>query len=139
MGSDRRTFLLQMGAACGAVGISAALAGCSTVRYVPATEENKRLAVKKADLLDEKAVMVKGAHSKVPVYLKKTTEGDYLALLMLCSHKQCQVKPSGNFFVCPCHGSEFSPTGKVLKPPAAQDLRSYKVTEDSDHLYVHLN
>ena len=73
-----------------------------------------------------------------PVYLSRTAENTYTALSMLCTHKACELNPTGNFLTCPCHGSEFSNIGKVLKPPAGRALTKYRVTTDDSIIYIHL-
>jgi cytochrome b6-f complex iron-sulfur subunit len=39
-------------------------------------------------------------------------------------------------FVCPCHDSEFSPNGKVVKDPAEQDLPLYQAKIEGDTVWV---
>lgn len=126
-------------AVCAVGGVSTLLSACSAARYVAATEKDKVLSVNKADLGKEKYVLVKSEHSKVPIYLTKASESEYLALLLLCTHKQCQVKPAGNYLVCPCHGSEFDSQGKVVTGPAFTDLARYKVTQDDTQVHIHID
>lgn len=44
-------------------------------------------------------------------------------LSKVCPHAGCNVdySPEGKF-ICPCHGSEFDITGKVILGPAKEDL-----------------
>lgn len=55
----------------------------------------------------------------------------YIAVSGICTHKACAVswKADDNCFRCPCHGSKFSPDGKVTKKPATDDLTSYDAKE----------
>ena len=50
-------------------------------------------------------------------------DGKLFALSSVCTHRGCKVRarPDGSF-VCRCHGSNFSPEGKVLNGPATRDL-----------------
>jgi cytochrome b6-f complex iron-sulfur subunit len=137
--TSRRDFL--KGAAvlcCGMAGMSALLQGCTNVKYVQGTDAGGKLAVKKADMELDKFVVVKTEKTEAPIYLSKTGDNNYTALLMLCTHKQCELRPTGTFLTCPCHGSEFSNTGKVLKEPADKDLYQYNVTTDDTNIYIHL-
>lgn len=45
------------------------------------------------------------------------------ALSSLCTHRNCLVdaEPDRSFY-CPCHGSTFSPDGKVTEGPAIRNL-----------------
>lgn len=47
-----------------------------------------------------------------------------------CTHLQCLFgwDEEKNIFVCPCHGSEFSREGKVLKGPASRDLDRFPLS-----------
>lgn len=45
------------------------------------------------------------------------------ALSAICTHRKCKLEaePDHSFY-CPCHGSTFSPEGKVTEGPARRDL-----------------
>ena len=147
--SSRRDFLKRTSGTVVACLAGAALAtyleSCTTVKYISAVEKEGKVVVSKAEFLNESFVVVKTSASVFPVYLVKTTLQDssevnekYTALLMQCTHKQCEIKPAGTVLYCPCHGSEFSSTGKVLKDPASKDLQSFIVSHDEQNIYIHL-
>jgi cytochrome b6-f complex iron-sulfur subunit len=63
-----------------------------------------------------------------PVLLVKSKTGTLSALSPLCTHSGCTVNWDGSSLLhCPCHGSEFDATGKVLKGPATAPLPSLDV------------
>jgi len=45
------------------------------------------------------------------------------ALSAICTHRKCKLdaQPDQSFY-CPCHGSTFTPEGKVTEGPARRDL-----------------
>lgn len=48
------------------------------------------------------------------------------ALTTTCTHQACTVQNvSGNVYTCPCHGSQFDSTGRVVRGPAAQPLHQF--------------
>ena len=51
-------------------------------------------------------------------------KGDKLvALSSYCTHRKCKLEAESNrSFGCPCHGSTFTPDGKVTEGPAKRDL-----------------
>lgn len=51
------------------------------------------------------------------------------ALHSSCTHLECLFTWNANkdVFVCPCHGSEFSKTGQLLKGPAERDLDRFPI------------
>jgi cytochrome b6-f complex iron-sulfur subunit len=68
--------------------------------------------------------------------LVQTTSGNFLvarisqeafsALTAVCTHEGCTVSNvSGTTFICPCHGSQFSTSGSVVKSPASRPLTSF--------------
>ena len=138
----RRCFLKEGSA--GAIGLCCATSivsltdSCTTLKYVDAVEDAGQLKVLKSDFSKENFVIVKSGRLPAPVYLSPTAENTYAALLMLCTHKACELRPAGNFLSCPCHGSEFSNTGKVLKSPAEKELAQYPVTTDESAIYIHI-
>lgn len=56
----------------------------------------------------------------------------------LCPHQGCTVKwkADDGKFVCPCHGSKFTPEGKVLNGPANSSLGNYEVKEEKSAVLV---
>jgi Rieske Fe-S protein len=45
----------------------------------------------------------------------------------LCTHAGCPTQPANGDLFCPCHGSLFDGTGKVLRGPARASLPHYRV------------
>lgn len=134
---ERRDFLKTSAAFCFAWG-AFSLVGCTNYKTISAEEENGKLKMKKSDFAENRFVIVHSMKTNAPVYLSKHEDGSYIALLMLCTHKSCEVKPQGTILYCPCHGSEFSTTGKVLKEPADNDLAQFKTSTDENFIYIHL-
>lgn len=61
------------------------------------------------------------------VALFRDPQGIY-AVSLVCTHLGCIVKPAGDGFDCPCHGSRFTADGSVQKGPAPRPLPWFKVT-----------
>jgi arsenite oxidase small subunit len=73
-----------------------------------------------------------------PNILLKKTDGTLIALSMFCTHVccECSYEPSSNVIYCPCHGSVFDATGRVLRGPAGTPLPSIRLTVDaSGYIY----
>jgi cytochrome b6-f complex iron-sulfur subunit len=60
-------------------------------------------------------------------FLFRSKEGMY-AISTVCTHLGCIVSKQPDKFVCPCHGTDFSPEGKVLSGPAPAPLPWFKVS-----------
>ena len=58
--------------------------------------------------------------------VSRTAQDTFTAVTAVCTHEGCTVTGiSGQIYVCPCHGSEFSTSGGVVKGPAASPLRQF--------------
>ncbi len=77
-----------------------------------------------ADIKPGSGAIVKKGLKKLAVY--KDDQGIVHACSALCPHLGCIVawNTSEKTWDCPCHGSRFSATGKVLNGPAHEDLES---------------
>lgn len=69
---------------------------------------------------------------------------NFFAVDDVCTHSQCSLGSEGMLddktIVCACHGATFDvATGKVLTPPATQDLKSYPVKIDGESVSVLLS
>jgi cytochrome b6-f complex iron-sulfur subunit len=62
-------------------------------------------------------------------YLVRLEDGGFLAVSRKCTHLGCSVPWIENEmkFACPCHGSAFDITGKVIDPPAPRALDLYPI------------
>lgn len=54
------------------------------------------------------------------------------AVSAVCTHLGCTVAQSADGFACPCHGSQFDPTGKVVGGPAPRPLPWLEVSRAAD-------
>jgi len=61
-----------------------------------------------------------------PFLVTHTGQNTFTALTAICTHEQCTVSTFANqTFECPCHGSQYSTSGTVLKGPATRSLTSF--------------
>lgn len=60
------------------------------------------------------------------IALYKDDSGQVTKLSAVCTHKHCIVRwnDTDKTWDCPCHGSRYDKTGKVIHGPAEQNLSS---------------
>lgn len=65
---------------------------------------------------------------KVKLWLSNTEQG-VLALYKVCTHLGCLYNwvDQENKFICPCHGSQFTPAGEYLQGPAPRSLDRFVI------------
>jgi arsenite oxidase small subunit len=73
-----------------------------------------------------------------PNMLILQADGSLIAFSTLCTHVCCQLQydPALKELGCPCHGSIFDATGKVLQGPASVDLPRVTLRVDSNGYIV---
>lgn len=75
-----------------------------------------------------------------PTYL--IVEGDdaigSYGINAICTHLGCVVpwNSGANKFMCPCHGSQYDATGKVVRGPAPLSLALANVSVENDNVFV---
>jgi Rieske Fe-S protein len=72
------------------------------------------------------------------IAIRKTSAGEYEALLLECTHQQNQLIVNQNGFKCMLHGSQFNLDGQVVKGPAEQPLKRYSTSQDQGQIIVQL-
>ena len=133
---SRRDFVLQAEAIAAACLLPTMVAGCASVRYVKSTTESERIVVPRAELSAAGTALVESPDEQLPIFLRRLSEAEFVALSTKCTHRGCQVESAGSQLVCPCHGSEFSLTGERTKGPAEKPLTRFAVTTNERNIYV---
>lgn len=138
---DRRAFLGRAGRITAAVACGAAAglgAGCASFPRVTLRLDGGRARIPLSAVGDASGVLVDHPERPLPVYLHRFGDGRWAAVLTRCTHRGCQVDPTPDRLVCPCHGSEFAPDGAVLEGPARDPLVRYPVAVEPDQIVVDL-
>ena len=144
---QRREFLKGSCRICllGAAGFAVALEACSP-KAGAATSTNSSIIVKDKiatvpliNLKENKAINIISIN-KYPyeIAIEKNKEGKYKALLLMCTHYENQLTPTGNGYTCSAHGSTFTNDGKVTKGPAEEPLKELKTTLTENNLMIQL-
>lgn len=101
---------------------------------------SKIKVARKSDIAIGKAKAFKVGDSEVAVY--HTTGDEWFATSDICTHEYCNMsfdggKLEGYEAECDCHGSKFDiRTGKVLLPPAVEDLKTFKVETQGEDVLI---
>mgnify|MGYP006140420205 CR=1 FL=1 len=128
--------------------LATALQSCEATHFASTTISANKLTVLKSEFWRIKKnkkkthrpfVLIEMESLGFPICLFKLDETQYIASLMSCTHKACELEIGGGIYSCPCHGSEFSMTGELLEGPAEENLKTFKTTTDEDHIYIHLS
>lgn len=144
----RKDFIVKCSSVClGGLGFSLVLESCGSANYFAKHTVNSRkifLAKSEFDALQKEKpvkrpfVLIKNDALEFPICVYRFDDEKYKALFLKCTHQGCEVQPHSEFLVCPCHGSEYSNLGKVINPPAEQDLKEYPLAIDGDTIVIEL-
>jgi cytochrome b6-f complex iron-sulfur subunit len=64
--------------------------------------------------------------SDPPLLVAHTGQNTFTAMTAVCTHEGCTVSNFQNpTFECPCHGSQYSTSGSVLRGPATRSLTQF--------------
>ncbi len=77
------------------------------------------------------AMTVVAPHDRIIVIC--TAANSYVALSDVCTHAGCSVayNKSNKDLQCPCHGSQYTLTGSVMRGPATRPLAKYQTMFDA--------
>ncbi len=71
------------------------------------------------------------------VLVARTDASTFVALSAACTHQACEVTGySGQDYVCPCHGSRFDTSGRVVNGPAVTPLPQFTTQFNNDVLTI---
>lgn len=135
---SRREALQTIGIVCCGALMPAIVTGCASTKQVTHREDANVVTL----ILEEfeaNTIVVRSKKYSYPISVSRSEEGKFIAVLMQCTHKGCELRSEGKYLVCPCHGSEFDSNGKVLNPPADRPLRTFPVRTDENNIYVDIS
>lgn len=135
----RQASLLSAGACC--FGATTLIESCSTSGNISASEKPivetpGKITILKSAFNGQSYIKVTSGKFLQPIFVNTNEDGTYTAVLMLCTHKGCDLNAGDGKFICPCHDSEFDLSGHVLKGPAKKDLQTFLVSSDEKHVIV---
>jgi Rieske Fe-S protein len=81
------------------------------------------------DIPPGKGAIIRGEKQKVAAF--RDERGVLHVMSATCTHAGCVVQWNGfeSCWDCPCHGSQFSPTGEVLQGPAVRPLKAVRTLQ----------
>ncbi len=141
----RRKFIEQTCLTYLGMSVSGALIqGCNPVYVKTLDIKDQSVVLSKAEFvitrkekrITRQWVLINAGKLPFPIAVYRFDEDHYAASYLECTHQQCEVAPEGDYLQCPCHGSEFSNTGKLRKGPAEADLKTFEVATDQNNIYI---
>ena len=90
------------------------------------------------DLADAGGILLFTQAPGKTIFVTRVSDTELRALSGVCTHAGCIVEWEGSRFDCPCHGSQFTATGAVMKGPAGTPLRTFTTMLEGDQLTIML-
>lgn len=112
--------------------------GCVSVPYVRGDRRDDEVHLPFAALDKDGRALVEVPGVDLPIFVRRVAGTPPVALSTRCMHRGCEVEPSTDRLVCPCHGSEYDLEGAVLQGPTELPLERFRVRELSDGLVIEL-
>jgi cytochrome b6-f complex iron-sulfur subunit len=124
--------------------LATSLQSCESIRYASITRNSEQIIIAKSEFWEVKNgkkknrsfVLLKDDNLDFPICIYKIEDDKFIASLLECTHRSCELNIGGGIYSCPCHGSEFSMTGKVLEGPAEQELKTFEIKTDEKNIYI---
>ena len=141
----RRRFLALVPAAVGLGALPTVLTGCGGSSGTP-IDGTVTVQNGKATLLFSQFPKLQTMGGAAVV--STSSSGDYIvirtsashaaALAAVCTHAHCLVgyDAGAQHLLCPCHGSEYSTDGTVLRGPASGSLATFPATLDATGITI---
>jgi len=67
----------------------------------------------------------------------RTAQDSFTAVTAICTHQACVITGYNNqIYSCPCHGSQFNTSGRVVRGPATSALRTFQTQFANNQLTI---
>jgi Rieske Fe-S protein len=145
---QRRDFIKGTCKFCllGAAGFAVALEACSPKSGAAVAEKPKSVPAQNNTALiplsnlgtDKEYHIITVEKYPYEIAVQQRQDNTYKAILLMCTHQDNALTPTGNGYTCNVHGSKFNRDGKVMNGPAEQPLIELKTEIQSTNLLIHL-
>ncbi len=138
---ERKEFIKLSCSLCAAVGAGLSLggfAGCTPIPVYRTSVSNGRISVPLSALQGSDVHILRPDNYLFDVAVRKTADGNFLALILRCTHAANEVEYSGDAFYCSVHGSKFNLRGDVTHGPANKPLTRLAAEKSGDNLIIAL-
>ncbi|HUW76773.1 MAG TPA: ubiquinol-cytochrome c reductase iron-sulfur subunit [Gallionella sp.] len=143
--AKRRKFLIK---ATTAVGMAGAVAAC--LPFIDSMNPSADVLAKATTEVDLSGIPVGGVHTVAwqgkPIFIfhrtpeeikameatngiidpepdqKRVKQAEWLVVIGICTHMGCVPNKDAAGWLCPCHGSEYDDSGRVVRGPAPKNL-----------------
>ena len=118
------------------------LAGCNNPAIITAKVSafnGSKLTIDLTAFNNNQHILVAHPLETYPILITKGNNGHFAAVLMKCTHQNCKTEFVSKKVICPCHGSTFEKSGRVIKGPAQKNLVKYKVTPNQGNISIELS
>lgn len=146
---DRRQFLGWSGVGMLASSFPLVIAACrsnteatsrdSDVAEAPTQSTTREVSYQEAGTLEQLESEGQILNETNEILIVENPDTDNLvAVNPTCTHRGCTVawEAEQKTFACPCHGSEFSPSGEVINGPANAPLATYEVKVEGNSVLI---
>ena len=150
----RRSFLSWFSLGWIASSLPVAIAACSPTTQETVSTQSRESSTKPsprsdgfdtigtvADLDRDGQVENRIRGINVGVIRNPSDSSELLAFDLACTHTGCRVdwNASEKQFLCPCHGSKFTPDGSAAVGPATKPLERYEAKIEGDKVLAKIN
>jgi cytochrome b6-f complex iron-sulfur subunit len=129
-GIGRRTFLAQAAVMAAVAALAACGAGGDSLTAPDLTSSTTIRLADQPALANVGGVALITISSR-PFAVVRTGSASFVTLSRVCPHQGSTVNPTGNGFLCPNHGAQFSSNGTWVGGQPTSSLRSYPTTYDA--------
>jgi cytochrome b6-f complex iron-sulfur subunit len=145
---DRRAFLLRVGVGALASSLPVAIAACTPESTTPTVQQSGApksagggfTTVGTLQDLDKTGFIQDKKFAAGPLLVVRdpADKAKLLAVNATCTHKGCIVdwNAKDNGYLCPCHGAQFKPDGKVAQGPADKPLATFAAKIEGNSILV---
>jgi Rieske Fe-S protein len=133
---NRKTFLTRLSTLTIGAGCPGFLAACVSLPYVTGVPSESGVAVSLESMSGMTYALLDIPGQPAPIFLARGDDGAFTAVSLHCTHRGCVVKPAGDSLECPCHGSQYTFQGGLIKGPAPRDLARFEVKERAGSIII---